>query len=302
MTNELEPASDTEVEVVTDDANGRWAALHDLATRLPQAEKDMDAIRRFVARRAFPEDWTVFKKQGSEGTAEMSNAAASRIAADLGISFVNWSKTPTKVIDEDGHYTYWYSCDVKYRSRVMEGIEGRASSRDAFFRKINGKTELVINVREDDVRTAARRNAIKSGVAEMTGLRRVPLSVLRGFGINEKAFSIAEFETKGKTLAADQTKPDQDNLILREIAVAVVAKGGQGTGPQGPWIRWDVTDKEGVRYSLFAPENSKRLAILNTRAEDQLPIKIKFHNKPYPDKSGKTRDSYIIDKVEGASE
>ena len=62
-----------------------------------------------------------------------------------------------------------------------------------------------------------------------------------------------------------------------------------------PWVRFDLHDKEGVKYAVFAAGDSKRIQILAERQEDQKPIKIAFKVVPYND-----RENYQVEWVEGA--
>ena len=301
-TVEVDDAEVFHEEGLSDD---RIDALVALAERIPQLEKAQKAIFGYILRIALPGDWVAFTEQDGTKKVELSGPGAERVASQVGISFIDW-KEPKKQTGTDSNgpwYSWWYECTAKFGQKRYEMIQGRAGTRDLFFGKAKGEWKNAEDVKEDDLKTAARRACIKEGVKLVLGLRRIPLDVALKMGLDVGKVKTVEFDNKAKTLSADQTKPAEDGLVSRDIVVATVVKGASGTSAKGqPWNRWDVTDKEGVRYSLFAPEDSRRLLALQLNAEDQTPIKIKFQNKQFTDKSGKPRDSYQIMKVEGVEE
>ena len=301
---ELEPVG-IEGDILSPEefSDARINALLAYTKNLPKLRQANDSMLRYSLSIAAPGDWVVFSGKDGRETAELSWAGADRIARELGINWVDW-KTPRKEVlaDSNGEYfIWWYECTTTFRERRIEMTKGRASSRDKFFGYEHGAWKEMGDVRADNVETAAWRNARKEGVKIALGISRMPVDTLVSLGIKREVLKSVEFQSKSKQLSAEDTKAADDGLIRRKIAVSNVTKGGEGKNAKGqPWIRWDITDAEGVRYGLFAAEDSARLATLRAHHEDQLPVEIAFQNKPYQDKSGKQRDSYQIVKVEGA--
>src|SRR5258708_3662473 len=111
-----------------------------------------------------PGDFVAFGT-GVKETVELRGAACERIARDLGVSFINWAEPKYEEFnDEKGtYYSYTYECDAIFRSRVIR-VMGVVSSRSKFHGKEGGKFKEIWEVDRDNVRKAARREAMKEGV------------------------------------------------------------------------------------------------------------------------------------------
>lgn len=175
-------------------------AIIRLAEQTEKLGKALDTIRKFVLGRALPGDFVKFSAQGGEGYLSLVGAGAERIASALGISFLNFSDEKDSGTDKNGQWFTWrYKCDVTLHGRTIESVEGRASSRDLFFGFANGKWKEIADVKEADIRTAARRNAMKESVGLILGLRRIPESSARELGLDPAKVKSVSFGGKGGT-------------------------------------------------------------------------------------------------------
>src|SRR3990167_2378226 len=119
----------TEV-ISTDNLNDdKINAIIHLASRTEELGKALDTIRKFVLARALPGDFVKFGEAGKDGYLELVGAGADRIASALGISFRNFRDWKEAGEDKYGaHYTWFYKCDVDFRGRVIESVEGRCGT------------------------------------------------------------------------------------------------------------------------------------------------------------------------------
>ena len=227
-------------------------------------------------------------------------AAAERIAVFLGIQERNWTPGRKEWSEDRKNYTWTHEADFGFKGRWVHAI-GKAGSRDKFFSFAHGAWKPLDEIQEDHVKTAAFRSTRKDGIRTLLGLRGIPLTKLKelGFDLNKSAY--AGFEEKGKTLANDQKQTNKESgLIERSITVKEL-KRAEGTNKTTgkPWIRWDVTDTEGVKYAMFVGKGeSKRAALLEDSYGDALPTKIEFQ----ANKSTDGRESYLIQKVNGVTD
>ena len=176
-----------EVEVMVPDKEPDFSMAN-----LEHLEKVAEGIERFVAaqqkitntllRLAKPGDWVKFKS-GEQEVGCLGSAGAERIAAAIGISFIDWSKRKEVGSDEKGdYYWWWYTCTAKLSGREIQ-VEGRAGSRDKFFGKKGGELKVLSDINEGDIQTAARHNAMKEGVKVLLGIRNMPVDELQKAGI-----------------------------------------------------------------------------------------------------------------------
>lgn len=276
----------------------RITSLHDLAMALPQLEKDMDAIQRFVVRRSLPGDWIGFKDRGGDDKVELGFAGALRIARDLGISWIEWTHWKEVGTDDRGPwYTHWFQCTTTYRGRRIEMVQGRAGTRDDFFGTEHKTLKNASDINEGDVKTAARHSCMAEGVKVALGLHRMPKKALIAMGLDVGKIKEVSFESKGKVLGdGDKQANKESGLIERSITVKELKKAEGISKANGkPWIRWDVTDTESVKYAMFVGKvASKRAALLEDSYGDALPVKIEFQVNKSAD-----RESYLIIKVNG---
>jgi len=162
----------------------RIDAICKLGENVERLGKAMDKIRRFVLARALPGDWCKFG-DGTTSYLELSSAGAERIGNDLGIGFTGWKSWKEEGEDKLGRWFYWYySCDISFNGRKMESIEGRAGSRDKFFGYKEGAWKELEDVKEADIRQAARRRSMQEGIRQLLGIRRIPAEAAKTLGLN----------------------------------------------------------------------------------------------------------------------
>jgi len=262
------------------------------ANKLEAYAKAQDQILNIIVKRTFAGDWVSHSKETlseNERTANLGAAGAERIANFLGVQESNWKEYPKEWSEDHKHYSYAYSADFSFRG-ITRHAEGRAGTRDQFFSV--GKAMEDIN--EDDIRVAAFRECFKKGLTRLFGLRNIPLSKLKALGYDIALVKKVEYADKGKQVAPEDRKAGSDGLIEKTI---VVAKATRETGTNKstgkPWVRWDIFDKEGIKYTVW--NDGTRATKLSERAEDQLPIPIKFKII-----TANNRESYQVEWVEGA--
>ncbi len=243
------------------------------ANKLEAYAKAQDQILNIIVKRTYAGDWVCHDRESApeaERKANLGAAGAERIANFLGVQEANWKEYPKEWSEDHKHYSYAYSADFTFRGVTRHAV-GRAGTRDKFFS--GGKAMEDIN--EDDIRVAAFRECFKKGVTRLFGLRNIPLTKLTSLGYDKGLVKMVEFENKGKQISAEDKKAGSDGLIEKTI---IVSKASRDTGKNKTtgkeWVRWDIFDKEGVKYAVW--NDGTRATKLSERAEDQLPTKIKF--------------------------
>jgi len=262
------------------------------ANKLEAYAKAQDQILNIIVKRTYAGDWVCHDRENTpdaERKANLGAAGAERIANFLGVQEANWKEYPKEWSEDHKHYSYAYSADFSFRGVTRHAV-GRAGTRDKFFS--GGKAMEDIN--EDDIRVAAFRECFKKGVTRLFGLRNIPLTKLTSLGYDKALVKMVEFENKGKPVSVEDRKAGADGLIEKTI---IVAKATRETGTNKTtgkaWVRWDIFDKEGIKYAVW--NDGSRATILSQKAEDQLPVKIKFKIV-----SANSRENYQIEWVEGA--
>lgn len=274
------------------------------ANKLEAYAKAQDQILNIIVKRTFAGDWVSHTKESAseaERTANLGAAGAERIANFLGVQEANWQEYPKEWSEDRKHYSYAYSADFTFRGITRHAV-GRAGTRDKFFS--GGKAMEDIN--EDDIRVAAFRECFKKGVTRLFGLRNIPLTKLGTLGYDIALVKRVDYADKGKQIKKDELKPAASGLVEKTIMVISLEKfegvtkdkpDGKGGIIKGgkPWVRFDVTDKEGIKYTVFGAGDSKRIGVLAERQEDQKPVKIGFKVVSF-----NNRESYQVEWVEGA--
>lgn len=265
------------------------------ANKLEAYAKAQDQILNIIVKRTYAGDWVCHSKEGlpeTERTANLGAAGAERIANFLGVQEANWKEFPKEWSEDHKHYSYAYSADFTFRG-ITRHAEGRAGTRDKFFS--GGKAMEDIN--EDDIRVAAFRECFKKGVTRLFGLRNIPLTKLASLGYDIKLVKMVDYAEKGKQIKKDELKAGSDGLVEKTIVVAKLEKFESKADAPKKWTRFDIHDKEGIKYACFAAGDSKRIQVLTLRQEDQLPVKIKIKVVPY-----NGRENYQVEWVEGAEQ
>jgi hypothetical protein len=187
---------------------GHIDAIIAVAEKMEALGTALDRIRNFAMKRAMPGDWVRFKGKDDDGTLNLAGPGAERIAAAVGVSFIEWKAHKEEGRDEKGPwYRWYYNCTALAMGRRLEAIEGHAGSRDRFFGIKYGKLKDLSDVSEADIRTAARRNAMKEGVRILLGLRRLPIETAKELGLNLAHIKTVEFEDN-KPSATKEWKPE----------------------------------------------------------------------------------------------
>lgn len=176
--------------------HGMVQAIEALAANSDKLAAAHDKIRTLILTRAFPGDFVRFGDK-----VELGGPGAERIRAFVGISLTGWKDSKDSWTDKHGDaYTWWYKADARLGTQVIEGVEGRASSRDKFFGFENGAWKELQDVKEADIRTAARRCVIKEAVKLMLGIRGLPNdpAFLKSIGLDPAKIKAVEFAGRGE--------------------------------------------------------------------------------------------------------
>lgn len=288
------------VEIIEPPQSGdQMDAVIAISKRIEDYARAHDMIVGAVVKRSYPGDWVVHKKDSDKDDdqkANMGAAAAERMAAFVGINESNWTAGVKEWSDDKKHYTWTYEADFTFGKRTIHVIS-RVGTRDKFFGKVSGGWKPLEDVQEDDIKKAAFRACRKEGVRTLLGLRNVPVIKLKELGFDVTKVNFVGFENKGKTLGADQKQVNAASGLIERTILVKEMKKTEGTSKSTgrPWIRWDVVDKEGVKYAMFVGQNgSKRADLLSDAYGEALPIKIEFQvNKTAQG------ESYQIVKVTG---
>lgn len=236
-------------------------AIIRLAHRTAELGAAMDKLQRFVLSRALAGDFVAFGN-GNDAKVELTGAGAMRIARDIGVSFSNW-QTPKRTDGEDsrGKWFEWeYACDVSLGNRVIERVEGRCGSRDKFFGFANGEWKSVEDVSEANIKTAARRNAMKEGVKLILGLHHIPVSEAARLGlavekIKGVSFANRAAEQSAAAQSAGQTGESTETITIEKMTMATKnKKDGSGT-----FTVFTAHTADGMRYDTFSETLAKKL-------------------------------------------
>lgn len=293
--DEIEAAGETDLtthEPMTEDG---MDAVIGVAAKMESYEKAMNTIINAIIRRSYVGDWVCHAKgsdKPEDRKANIGSAAAERIAVFLGIQERNWTPGQKLWSDDRSHFTWMFEADFGFGKRWIHAV-GRASSQDKFFGFANGQWKALGDVKEDDVRMAAFRACRKEGVRGLLGLRAIPITKLKELGYDESKVRFVGFEDRGKSLdASAKTTSKETGMASREIIVAEMhpftGKNDKGVA----WHRWEVRDKEGVKWTLWG--NGNRASLLRDACASQKPIKIEFQTTTF-----KNTEQYEIIKVNG---
>lgn len=208
MTKTLE-APEAALEIAPDPAlnQDKFAALIALADKIEGAVAAQNKIRLAVLKVAMPGDFVQFGK-ADKAKVELGGPGAERVGALIGLSITNIHDEKNSWEDKHGlAYTWRYIGDVHVGGRTIEKVEGRASSRDRFFGFEHGAYKELSDVKESDIRTAARRCLLKEGVKLMLGLRGLPADpdFLTSIGLDPKKVKKVEFEDRGSATGEKTT-------------------------------------------------------------------------------------------------
>jgi hypothetical protein len=223
---EIEPMS-TGVAAAGGMTVQRVDTIIDLANRLEPLGAAMDKLQRFVLSRALTGDFVKFTGDDGSETLELVGAAAERVARDIGISFTNW-RQPRRLSGEDKHggwFEWWYQCDVEIGGRRIEAIEGHAGTRDKFFGRAYGEWKALEDIKEADIKVAARRCCMKEAVKTILGLRRLPVQDAERLGLSLDKVKTVSFTGGGGSQGAKEQAARGLVSITKVVKVTEAQKG-----------------------------------------------------------------------------
>lgn len=166
----------------------------EVAKKIEDYERSLNMILNFIIRRCYAGDFVSHDSKDKpleERTANINNAAAERIARDLGIQEVSRSSLKKEIM-KDGHYTYTCQGVFKFRGMKVSAI-GQATTKNPFYSKDKGKERHPSEIREDYIRTECIRDLTKQGVRKIFGLRKIPLSKLQELGYDISKVRVVSF-------------------------------------------------------------------------------------------------------------
>ena len=295
IAGDMAVTQERDVEIVEENV---FDAVIQAAAKMDAYAKAYDAILNIIIKRSYPGDWVCHDREDvpvERRKANIGAAGAERFANFLGVREANWIEHPKEWSDDKKHYSYSFEADFSFQGITRHAI-GRVGTRDKFFGFAHGAWKPLDEVDENDIRTAAFRDCVKKGITRLFGIRNIPLTKLRELGYDLAGIQFASFKEAAKTIKAEEAKAGEGGLVWKVIQVASMNKQeGINTTTKKPWVRFDVQDKEGIKYACFAAGDSKRVQVLSDHAEDQKPIKIGIKIVAY-----NGRQSYQIEQVEGA--
>lgn len=183
--------------------------------------KALDTTRRFMLNRAYPGDFVLFGDKLS-----LSGPGAERMISALAlmgveVAFKNWKSWKDDGEDKNGKwFTWFYQADVFIGGLEVEGIQGRAGSRDLFFGFASGQWKDLGDVKESDIRMAARRGVIKEGIQLALGMRALPADdgFLASIGLDPKKIKKVSFGSGKQGTAVSGA---QDEFIAKVVKVTI---------------------------------------------------------------------------------
>lgn len=252
-TKDLEITSSVQLNV------NKFDAIIAFSEKTEKFGRALDNIRNFVLGRAFPGDWIRFGDK-----LELSGPAAERIISSLAmmgvsVSFTNFKYWKDVGADKNGEwFTWFYQADVDIAGLHVEGVQGRAGSRDKFFGYANGAYKDLGDVRESDIRMAARRGVIKEGIKMAMGLRSVPFEHAAKLGLDPTKIKTVEYSGGGRTESAAPAAKAGTQLLVKSVATRTLNKkdGTKSTV-------YVIEDENGTKYETFSESIAKAAKEIN---------------------------------------
>jgi hypothetical protein len=246
----LPELAETELDIVTPTGvelnQNKFQAIMQFAEQTEKIGRALDSIRKFTLNRALPGDWV---RHGDN--LNLSGPAAERVISALALmgvsaSFTNWRYWKDTGTDKNGEWFVWfYEADVQIGGLLLEKVQGRAGSRDQFFGYAHGAWKDLADVKESDIRMAARRGVIKEGVKVALGLRSIPVDAAESLGLDPKKIKTVDYAAGAKAPAAAKAGTP---LLIVDI------KQQKGTNKESgkPWIKFLITDEKKAVYTTFS--------------------------------------------------
>lgn len=281
-----------------------------VAAKLAEYEKALDTIIGFMIRRTYPGDWVCHDRGDVPfefRTANIGNAAAERVARDLGVTELNKTQ-PVKYWHGEkhpGHYFYKCEGDFEFRRRRIHAT-GIASTLNPFYSRAGGSDKDPADIREEYIERECTRDLVKQAVRHLFGLRKVPLTKLMELGyditkvrfVNYKSGKDSQAATNAEATAvpADVAAAQAAHKPTRSGAAA--APGSAPRKAKGPRedaiiaemkfkaIKWrthngtsiaDIVGEDGVIYSWWRKEaTDPDIAAIAQAIEDGAPVSFSY--------------------------
>lgn len=238
---------DREIEVIPNITlnQSRIDAMIQFSEQSERFGRALDNNRKFALNRAWNGD---FVQHGDK--VNVTGPGAERVLsayAQMGVpvSFLNWEYHKDTGTDKYGDwYTWWYSADVEIGG-FKSKIEGRAGTRDSFFGREDNKWKDTADIKEADIRMAARRCVFKEAAKVALGLRSIPADQAESLGLKTSIIKKVEFGKRGQSEAVT-TKPGEA-LTIKEVK-----QFQKKDGDKIVWTRYDVLVNETeAKFSTF---------------------------------------------------
>ncbi len=231
----------------------KFDAMIRFAEQADKIGRTLDTIRKFVLNRALPGDWV---RHGDN--INLSGPGAERVLSALGLmnieaSFTSWKYWKDTGTDKHGDwFVWWYEADVQIGGLRYEKVQGRAGSRDQFFGYAHGAWKDLSDVKETDIRMAARRGVIKDGIKLALGLRSIPAESAEALGIDPKKIKSVEYKSAGAGKAAGPAPEKAGTLLgIKSVGQRNTKKDGSGK------TVYIIEDEKGVKYDTFSETLAK---------------------------------------------
>lgn len=226
----------------------KFDAIIKFAEQTEKIGRSLDNIRKFTLSRALPGDWV---RHGDN--LNLTGPAAERILSALGLmgisaSFTNWKYWKDNGVDKNGEWFCWfYEADIEIGGLRVEKVQGRAGSRDQFFGYAHGAWKDLSDVKEADIRMAARRGVIKEGVKLALGLRSIPADAAASLGLDVTKIKPVEYGKGGKTETGAPPAVAGTALGVKSVNVRQInKKDGTKTSV------FVIEDERGTKYETFS--------------------------------------------------
>ncbi len=254
MSDKTTEAVEQEIEIVQpkqlDMNQAKFDAMIRFADQSDKIGRALDTTRAFVMKRALPGDWVQHGDNinlSGPGAERVLSALAS-LPFGITASFTNWRYWKDTGTDKLGDwFVWWYEADVEIGALRFEKVQGRAGSRDKFFGYANSAWKDLSDVKETDIRMAARRGVIKDGIKLAMGLRSIPYESAAALGLDLKVIKKVEYGGGGSTTAAAAPSALGTPLLVKNVIErSINKKDGTKT------IVYVIEDERGTKYETFS--------------------------------------------------
>lgn len=233
MGDKLPEVVDRELEVAPSiELNqSKLDALIQFSQQTEKIGKALDRIRTFIMGRALPGDWV---QHGDK--INVSGPAAERILSSLGlmgvpVTFDGWNYAKDTGTDKNGDWFNWtYWANVEIGGLRLGRIEGRAGSRDIFFGFEYGAWKDLADVKEADIRMAARRGVFKEAIKVALGLRGIPADQAQLLGLDPSKIKKVEYGSKKDGSAVGGAQGDFVDVVADVTVKRSKKAGADGKG------------------------------------------------------------------------